>query len=181
MILCNSVRAGLSPHPTGWGLFPLGIVVTSHRNVLSLTGTVRGFSGSCDGKEIREDQGRQTMGPRCRSGARMQSHRVTFRTGNSGEAQALRTEKARTLVEEARRRGPVKKREMVLSREEKHRQGWPVPRGERGQGPPLVRDGAVLGFSAPALLTLGMQHSLGAMGGGSSYAPSHWMPGPPSS
>ena len=78
---------------------------------------------------------------------------VTFRTGNSGEAQALRTEKARTLVEEARRRGPVKKREMVLSREEKHRQGWPVPRGERGQGPPLVRDGAVLGFSAPALLT----------------------------
>lgn len=75
----------------------------------------------------------------------------------------------------------MKKREMVLSREEKHRQGWPVPRGERGQGPPLVRDGAVLGFSAPALLTLGMQHSLGAMGGGSSYAPSHWMPGPPSS
>ena len=80
---------------------------------------------------------------------------VTFRTGNTGEAQALRTEKARTLVEEARRRGPVKKREMVLSREEKHRQGWPVPRGKQGQGPPLVRDGAVLGFSASALLTLG--------------------------
>lgn len=95
---------------------------------------------------------------------------VTFRTGNSGEAQALRTEKARTLVEEARRRGPVKKREMVLSREEKHRQGWPVPRGERGQGPPLVRRGSTR-FLSPSPADTGDAALSGCYGWGQQLCP----------
>lgn len=49
--------------------------MTSHKNLLLLTGTVRGFSRSCDGEEIREDRGRQRMGPRCLSGVLIQSHK----------------------------------------------------------------------------------------------------------
>lgn len=49
--------------------------MTSHKNLLSLIGTVRGFSRNCDGEEVREDRRGQRMGPRCLSGVHIQSRK----------------------------------------------------------------------------------------------------------
>lgn len=108
-------------------MFPLGIVVTSHNNLLSLIGTVRGFSRNCVGEEVREDQRGQRMGPRCLSGVHIQSHKCHLQDRKQWRRLSFKEgQRKREPVEEARY-GPVKKREIVFSREEEGQMGMAHP------------------------------------------------------